>query len=84
MTRTDDRLISLADFLRFMRRIRGMTQAEMAEFAGVSRSYVSRVENRRISPSLKFLAAAQVAYGVVFKVTVGGKEPVYLDDVEPR
>ena len=42
----------LGQALRSMRRARGMTQTELSEVAGVSRSQISTIESGRANPAL--------------------------------
>ena len=43
---------------------RGMTQGELGERAGLATSYISRIENGRIQPTLKTLTRVTEALGV--------------------
>jgi transcriptional regulator with XRE-family HTH domain len=61
---------SLADRIRYLRRLRDMTQSDLAKASGVSQSTVAQIEMDKIDPSIKTLrqlcAALEVDPAVVF------------------
>ncbi len=60
--------------LRAMRRDQGLTQAEVADLAGVSRKWVSEVEQGK--PSAEMGRVLQVAHALGFEITcVRAPEP---------
>lgn len=54
----------IGERVRQLRLNRNLTQAEMAERAGLSQSYISQVESGRLEPSLYSLRALMAALGV--------------------
>jgi DNA-binding XRE family transcriptional regulator len=57
-------LYGLGDRVRRLRLLRNLTQAEVAEKAGVSQSYISQLESGRFVPSAYLLRALAAALGV--------------------
>ena len=49
---TNESLKEFGERIKHFRLIRGLTQVELAESAGVDRKTISRIENSRFSPSL--------------------------------
>ena len=54
---TTDQLASFASKVRDFRKSRGLSQATLAETAGLDRKTISRIENSRYSPSLTSMFA---------------------------
>lgn len=48
--------MSIGDEIRRCRHIKGITQDELAEKIGISRNYISDLENNRYMPSVKTLS----------------------------
>ena len=57
-------LIELAANLKAARLAKGMTLEDVASRAGLTRSWLSKVENFRVTPSLPALASISQALGV--------------------
>jgi putative transcriptional regulator len=55
---------SLKNTLRVQRAMRGLTQAELAERAGITRRSVNAIETGRMVPSVKLALALARALGV--------------------
>lgn len=49
--------------IRSMREAKGITQTALAEEAGVSQSYLNRIENKKQVPSTKVIIAAAKMFG---------------------
>ena len=62
----------IGDNIRDVRRSRGMTQAELAEASGLSRSYLADAEQGRYSPSVKTLQVIASALGVPTSALIDG------------
>lgn len=58
--------------IKWFRETRGLTQEELAGRAGVSQSYIARVELSKTSPSLKRLEKIADALGVEIKDLMEG------------
>lgn len=50
--------------IRSLRRVRDLTQEELAESVGCSTEYVSRIERGLVSPSFEILSALATAFKV--------------------
>lgn len=50
--------------IRSLRRVRDLTQEELAESVGCSTEYVSRIERGLVSPSFEILSALATAFQV--------------------
>lgn len=59
-----------ADQLARLRILRGLTQQEMADRAGMTQSIVARVESGRANPSLSTLERLAEALGGHVKITI--------------
>jgi y4mF family transcriptional regulator len=59
-----DILKKIAENVRCYRRERGLTQKQLAKKAGISRGYVSQIENGKINLYLDTLVALARALGV--------------------
>jgi transcriptional regulator with XRE-family HTH domain len=57
-------LIELAENIRKLRQMQGMTVEQLAAKSGFSKGFISRLENFRISPSLNALNKVAAALGV--------------------
>lgn len=61
---------SLAERIRYLRRLRDMTQSDLAKKSGISQSTVAQIEKDKIDPSIKTLrqicAALEVDPAVLF------------------
>ncbi len=71
-----------ADFaatLRRTREARGLSQDALAEAAGLSADLVSRVERRRVSPTIGTAARLAAGLGVALADLVGDVEPMPAD-----
>lgn len=55
---------TVADRLRQIRREKGINQEELANSAGINRSYLSSVENGKSSPTIEVVERLAVALGV--------------------
>lgn len=62
----------IGDNIRDVRRSRGMTQAELAEASGLSRSYLADAEQGRYSPNVKTLQVIASALGVPTSALIDG------------
>ncbi|CAN5405568.1 hypothetical protein BH09PSE6_BH09PSE6_10480 [soil metagenome] len=67
--------MSVIDELNLARRARGLTQAQVAQQAGVSRMTVQRVENRDIEPRLGTLQEMARALGMDLMVVPSELKP---------
>ena len=67
--------VELAIRLKRIRKDRGMTLEQVASRAGLSRGWLSRVENFRVTPSLQSISSIASALGVSLAELFGG-----LDD----
>jgi len=47
--------LHIASIIKTRRKALGLTQADLADMAGVSRSYICDIETGRLSPSIKTL-----------------------------
>ena len=65
--------MSLSDLIREARRRSGLSQAELANRAGVPKSTIGRIESRARTPSTKMVERLVRAAG--FEVTVSLSEP---------
>lgn len=65
--------MSLSDLIRESRRRSGLTQAELAQRAGVPKSTVGRIESRTRTPSTQMVERLVRAAG--FEVTISLSEP---------
>lgn len=54
---------ALGTAIRTLRTSAGITLADLAALAGVSQTYVSRVENGRVAPTDKWIALVVTAIG---------------------
>lgn len=63
--------MSIGDRLREYRKSKGMTQAELAEKAGISRSYYADIEKDYYNPSLETLKSISTALGVAPSAFLG-------------
>jgi DNA-binding XRE family transcriptional regulator len=54
--------------VKILRKFRGLTQAELAEEAGLSRTYLTEIETRRKDGSIRALKALAAALGVDLSV----------------
>ncbi|HVM13129.1 MAG TPA: helix-turn-helix transcriptional regulator [Egibacteraceae bacterium] len=61
------------DFVRRVRRARGLTQSELAEISGVRQSNLSAIESSRRVPSADTLNRLLVACGFELSATAGGR-----------
>lgn len=61
--------VLIAITVREKRKNRGMTQAELAERVGVSRTYVADIEAGRYTPSVKVLSKLAEALSFVVVIT---------------
>jgi len=70
--------MSVAKALRRVRRERGMTQGEVGRKAGLANSYISRIENGHVQPTMGTLARLAAALGVpassIFRMSERGAE----------
>ncbi len=64
-------LTSLGDSLRATRELRGLTLEQAAEFSGISKSHLSRLESSERQPSVASLLSLADAYGVPVGVLFG-------------
>jgi transcriptional regulator with XRE-family HTH domain len=62
-----DQLKNLGPKIRFYREQRGYTQEQLAEKLGITKGYISRVENNKERPNLEFLVKIADALGVHVK-----------------
>ena len=65
-------LVELAQRIKRLRTERGLTLQEVADQAGLTRGWLSKVENFRVTPSLPALANIAVALGVPLSELVAG------------
>lgn len=66
----------VAEFIASLRNIAGMTQSEFAKAIGVSRSYVSAVENQDRIPNLNFLLGVRQRFGVSIDALFDGLKKI--------
>lgn len=66
-----DVLTAVGPRLRELRRVRGMTLAQLSETTGISLSTLSRLESGQRKPTLELLLPLAKAYGVPLDVMVG-------------
>ena len=66
----------IAEFVTRLRDIVGMTQSEFAVAVGVSRSYVSAVENNDRIPNLTFLYGVRARFGISIDALFDGLEKI--------
>ena len=62
----------IGENIRDVRKSRGLTQAELAEASGLSRSYLADAEQGRYSPSVKTLQVIASALGVPVSALIVG------------
>jgi transcriptional regulator with XRE-family HTH domain len=62
-----EQLKNLGPKIRYYREQRGYTQEQLAEKLGITKGYISRVENNKERPNLEFLANVADALGVHVK-----------------
>lgn len=65
-------LVTLAQRIRDLRKERGLTLDEVASQTGLTRSWLSKVENYKVTPSLPGLAGIAGALGVSLSELVDG------------
>ena len=68
--------------LRALRRQRGMTQADVAEQLGISKSAISMYEQGNREPELELLERIADLFGVSVNVMLGRRDPSLNDDPE--
>ena len=67
--------------LKELRAERGMTQAELAEKAGVTTTYVSKLENAGAAPGIDLVEKLATALGVGLAELILGESPADADAV---
>jgi transcriptional regulator with XRE-family HTH domain len=72
------RRIDVPATVRAARRMRRLSQRELAEYAGVPRSTVDRIESGTSDPRVGTLANLLAAIGVELHACIGG-QPLHLD-----
>ena len=69
----------------YLRKLKGLTQAEVAERAGISRTNVSRFESGEYNPTLEMMVKLATAMDLDISVTLKPREnnAEYDNDVMP-
>lgn len=68
--------LELGKFLKALRKQRGLTQEQLAEFAGVERNYIYYLEKGICDPTLGVLVGLARGYGLSFSEFARVLEPL--------
>lgn len=76
--------MTIGDNIKKIRKEKKLTQQQLAKEMGISRSYLSDVENNRYNPSIKTLISLANKLGVTMPYLTTGKKMIADLDIEER